>query len=94
MENKIGFFQEATGVKSSTRLNIFIILVNGLFLVDLLAAAGVYLFLISSGKDITLLAVVSAVGLLFTMVVTPCITWKQISKIQEKTAEDKLNGEN
>jgi hypothetical protein len=79
----IGFFDEKEGEKSSTRLNIFMILVNGLFLVDIIALSGMYLFLISHGRDIALLAIVTAISVLFGVVVAPCITWKQMSKTQE-----------
>ena len=83
---KIGFFEEAPGVKSSTRLNIFMILVIGLLQVSAIIASGIWLFVVSHGDKVGLAGIVGPAASLFGAVVLPCVLWKSISKPQEGPA--------
>lgn len=82
MENKTGFFEETPGQKSSTRLNIFIVLLNGLILVDAVAFAGIYRYIYQLQHE-ELLAIVTAASVLLGSTVLPVIGWKSIAKGQE-----------
>lgn len=87
MENeKIGFFDESPNQKSSTRLNIFIVLINGLILVDAIAFAGIYAYIYKEQHE-PLLAIVTAASVILGSTVLPVIGWKSISKSQENKAE-------
>lgn len=80
---KTGFFEETPGEKSSTRLSIFIILINGLLILDSIVCCGLYVFLKSLGVNISLLGVCTAATTIFAATIIPLITWKQLSKAQE-----------
>ena len=85
-DKKIGFFDEAPNQKSSTRLNIFIVLVNGLIIVDLVLLAGIYRYIYEVQHE-PLMAIVAAASVLLGSTVLPVIGWKSISKSQENKAE-------
>lgn len=88
MEEKTttGFFEEAPGLKSSTRLNIFIVLINGLILVDAIAFAGIYSYIYKEQHE-PLLAIVTAASVILGSTVLPVIGWKSIAKNQENKSE-------
>lgn len=78
-----GFFEEVAGQKSMTRLCIFILIVAGVIQVSAIIAAGVLVFVKSSGAGVSLLAICTAAGTLFTGVVVPCLIWKNVQKGNE-----------
>ena len=80
---KIGFLEESVNVKSSTRLNILLVLMNGLIVLDSIIFAGIYEFIKSQGDKISLMNVCLAGASIFTSIIIPIITWKSISKSQE-----------
>jgi hypothetical protein len=82
---EVGFLEERKGVKSSTRLNLFIILINGLVCVDAIIAGGIYELV--KYQKITLMDICLAAGALFVSVVVPCITWKTLKDSSEKTPD-------
>lgn len=81
---KTGFLEESPGIKSSVRLNITILLCNGVLLMDVVVISGVIEFIRSRGTTVTLVGVVTAASVLFGSIIFPCITWKQMSKKGEK----------
>lgn len=80
-----GFFEEAPGVKSSTRLNIFILLLTGVVQVSAVVGCGLYQFVHSGGAAVSLMGVCGAAGTLFSAVIVPCLIWKNIQKPNEET---------
>lgn len=78
---QIGFFDEAPGQKSSTRLQIFILVVNGIFIGDMLVGFGLYKY--CTGGAESLGGIVTAASSYLAANVIPLIVWKSISKNQE-----------
>ena len=79
-----GFFEETDGQKSMTRLCIFLLIVAGIVQVSAIIAAGAMVFIKSAGAGVSLLAICTAAGTLFTSVVVPCLIWKNVQKGNEQ----------
>jgi hypothetical protein len=80
---KTGFLEESPGVQSSTRMFIFILLINGIILADLTFASGIYVFFKTYGDKMSLMSVCTAATTLLGSTMAGCMTWKQMSKAKE-----------
>lgn len=83
MENeKTGFLQEEPNKQSSTRLNVLLVLINGLLIADSIAFAGIYKYMYCDNHE-TLMATCTAVGVIIATTVIPAATWKVMQKDKE-----------
>ena len=84
MEEKktTGFFEEAPGIKSSGRLNVFILLIASLFLGGATLAAGLYKYIqCTNGESLPVIA--TAAGGLIVTISGVALSYKAYSKEQE-----------
>lgn len=79
---KIGFFEEKPGQKSSGRLNVFILLIASLVLGGLTLAAGLYKYIeCTNGESLPVVA--TAAGGLIVTISGVALSYKAYSKEQE-----------
>ena len=81
---KTGFFEEAPGVKSSTRLVVATVTGTGLLSVLGICGAGLYAFLKHHGVMADLVTLAQSLGITFTATVLPAAGLKIGQKLAEK----------
>lgn len=81
-ETKTTFLEESPGKQSSTRLNVLLVLVNGLLIADAIAFAGIYKYMYCDNHE-TLTAICTAVCVIIASTVIPAATWKVMQKDKE-----------
>lgn len=88
MEKKetAGFFEESPGIKSSGRLNVFILLIASLVLGGATLAAGLYKY-INCANGESLPVVSAAAGGLIVTISGVALSYKAYSKGQETKSE-------
>ena len=84
----VGFFEEAPGVKSSTRLIVATVTGTGLLTVLGMAGAGLYAFLKHHGVMADLVTLAQSSGIMFTATVLPAAGLKIGSKMVETKQPD------